>query len=214
MLTKKNRITVTVIILLAFAALITGLFVSQHMHTKKIVIADQFKGTLLQQPREISHFSLVGIDNLPFDNHSLYGQWTMIFFGFTHCGYLCPTSLAELAKMYRLLEKDQVRPLPKVMMISLDPQRDSLPKLANYVKSFDPHFYAARGKSEEVVKMTRELGVVYAKIAVSNDKEADNYDIQHSGAVMLFNPQGELSAFFTSPLHADLLAKDYQLLVS
>lgn len=62
--------------------------------------------------------------------------------------------------------------------------------------------------------MTHEMGIAYAKINNKESSEPENYDIQHSGAVMLFNPQGELNAFFTTPHHADLLAKDYVLLVS
>lgn len=136
------------------------------------------------------------------------------FFGFTNCGYLCPTTMAELAKMYRTLEEEGVQPLPRVVMVSIDPDRDNLEKLNQYVKAFDPHFYGARGSDEIVKQMTREMGIAYAKIAIPNDNDPHNYDVQHSGAVMVFNPNGELNAFFTTPHQANLLAKDYQLLVS
>ena len=97
-------------------------------------------------------------------------------------------------------------------MVSIDPKRDTLDKLSDYVKSFNPHFYGARGDNKAVKKMTREMGIAYAKIALS-PADAQKYDIQHSGAIMLFNPQGELNAFFTTPHQADSLAQDYQLLV-
>ena len=137
-----------------------------------------------------------------------------MFFGFTNCGYVCPTTMAELAKMYRILEAKDVRNLPHVVMVSIDPARDNHEKLSHYVTSFHPSFYGARGDDQSIKSMTREMGIVYAKIS---DKEANdplNYDMQHSSALMLFNPQGELNAFFTTPHHADFLAKDYLLLVS
>lgn len=173
-----------------------------------------FHGTLLEKPREIEQFSLTGIDNKSFTNASLQGQWTIVFFGFTNCGYVCPTTMAELNKMYRLLEEKKVKPLPQIVMVSVDPQRDSLDKLDHYVRAFNPHFYGARGDEDVVRKMTREMGIAYAKVELPNSQNSENYDMQHSAALMLFNPQGELTAFFTTPHQADLLAKDYQLLVS
>lgn len=211
---KKSRTMLTVTLLLAFAALMTGLFVAQKMLVKKSIDVSEFNGTLLQQPRDVVTFSLTGMDNVAFDNQSLQGQWTMVFFGFTNCGYLCPTSMAELAKMYRLLENQSVEPLPRVVLISIDPERDSLEKLSHYVTSFNPNFYAARGSDEALKTMTREMGIAYSKVVLPGQKDSENYDIQHTGAVMLFNPQGKLAAFFTTPHQAALLAKDYKLLVS
>jgi protein SCO1 len=211
---KKNRVKLTVILLLAFAALITGLFISQKVNGKKEIDLSQFHGTLLHQPREIEQFALTGIDNSRFDNQSLQGEWTMVFFGFTNCGYLCPTTMAELAKMYRVLENKGVKPLPRVVLISIDPERDTLEKLKSYTTAFNSHFYAARGDDADVRKMTREMGIAYGKVAIPTAADPNNYDVQHSGAVMLFNPQGQLNAFFTTPHQAQLLAEDYQLLVS
>ncbi len=214
MSTRKNRVTSTVIILIVFMALIAGLFVSEQFHKKKKVDYSEFNGTLLHKPREIKQFALTGIDNKPFSSENLKGQWTMVFFGFTNCGFVCPTTMAELAKMYSLLEKNHVSPLPRVVMISIDPERDNQEKLKAYVRAFNRNFYGARGSMDIVSEMTKEMGIAYTKIALPAKANAENYDMQHSGAVVLFNPEGELSAFFTTPHQAGLLAKDYQLLVS
>lgn len=213
MSTKKNGVTFTVVLLLAFAAMIAGFFVYQHLSMSKKIDRSDLHATVLDQPREISDFELTGIDNQSFTKTSLQGQWTMVFFGFTNCGSICPTTMAELGKMYHLLEQQSVQPLPRVVMISVDPERDSLQKLNAYVKAFDPHFYAARGEDADIKKLTQELGIAYIKVALPDSASKDHYDMQHSGAVMLFNPQGELTAFFTMPHKADLLSKDYQCLV-
>lgn len=211
---KAKGVTFTVVILLALAGLFSGIFVGQHMHFKKKIDVTKFHGTYLDNPRTVNQFSLNGIDDKSFDNSSLQGQWTVIFFGFTNCGYLCPTTMAELGKMYRLLETQGVKDLPHVVMITIDPERDDQEKLKNYVTSFHPAFYGARGEETSIKAMTREMGIAYAKVLDKDSKDTNNYDVQHSGALMLFNPQGELNAFFTTPHHADLLAKDYILLIS
>ncbi|STX28122.1 SCO1/SenC family protein [Legionella beliardensis] len=209
---KKTKVVVLGGIF-AFVALIAGMALSQYTQAEKKIDPSQFHGTLLQKPRGVEQFNLVGVDNQPFNNKSLQGKWTMVFFGFTNCGYLCPTTMSELAKMYHILEHEGVKPLPQVVMISIDPNRDSLDTLKNYVSTFDSHFYGARGDEDKVKKMTREMGIAYSKVILPNAKDNKNYDMQHSGAVMLFNPKGELRAFFTTPHQANLLAKDYQLLV-
>ncbi|WP_058533097.1 SCO family protein [Legionella saoudiensis] len=211
---KTKGITFTVVILLALAGLFSGIFVGQHMHFKKKIDVANFHGTYLENPRTVNQFSLIGIDQKAFDNASLQGRWTVLFFGFTNCGYICPTTLAELGKMYRILENKGVKDLPRVVMISIDPDRDDQEKLGNYVSSFHPDFYGARGEEASIKAMTREMGIAYAKIMEKDTSDPKSYDMQHSGALMLFNPQGELNAFFTTPHHADLLAKDYIQLVS
>ncbi|KTD74510.1 SCO family protein [Legionella tucsonensis] len=210
---KAKSVTFTVVVLLALAGLFSGIFVGQHVHFKKKIDVSTFHGTYLENPRQVNRFSLTGIDAKSFDNKSLKGKWTVMFFGFTSCGYVCPTTMAELTKMYHLLEDKGVKNLPRIVMVSIDPERDSQEKLGNYVTSFHPDFYGARGDEESIKLMTREMGIAYAKV-IEKGNDATNYDIQHSGALMLFNPQGELNAFFTTPHHADLLAKDYLLLVS
>lgn len=207
-------VRLTVFIVLAIGALVTGVFVSQHMQSNKKIDIAQFHGTYLEHPRAINEFALTGMDEKPFNNMSLNGKWTVVFFGFTGCGYLCPTTMAELGKMYRILQEKHTKDLPHVVMISIDPQRDSFDKLSHYVTSFNPAFYGAGGTEKQIEAMTREMGVAYAKVANANSPDPQNYDIQHSGALMLFNPQGQLNAFFTTPHHAELLARDYILLVS
>ena len=204
----------TVAGLLALVALVLGVFISQFVHMNKGIDVRQFNGTLLDKPREVRPFALTGIDNVSFNNASLQGHWTMMFFGFTSCSSICPTTMAELGKMYRLLEEKGVKALPSVVMVSVDPGRDSLDKLDHYVKAFNPHFYGARGDEKSINKITQEMGIAYAKIALQGSVDAQNYDIEHTGTVILFNPQGELSAFFTVPHKAPLLAKDYLLLIS
>lgn len=211
MLEAKKRIVLTIGVLAGFAALVLGVFVAHHAPNSQKKIREQFQGTLLEQPRKIHRFKLIGINDKKFTRHSLRKHWTFVFFGFTNCESICPITMAEMGKMYRLLEKDHVSELPRVVMISIDPERDTVAALSHYVKSFNPHFYGAVGTDKAVRALTNELGVVYIKSEAQQGHSVDNYNIQHSGTVMLFNPKGQLVAFFTPPNRADALAADYKL---
>lgn len=211
---KAKSVTFTLVIFLALAGLFSGIFVGHHVHFKSKMDVSSFYGTYLETPRPVKPFSLTGIDSKVFDNKSLKGRWTLIFFGFTGCGSICPTTMAELNKMYHILEENGVANLPQVVMISIDPERDNHDKLGSYVTSFNPAFYGARGDEESIKRMTKELGIAYDKVINKGSSDSKDYDIQHSGALILFNPQGEINAFFTGPHHADHLASDFMLLVS
>jgi protein SCO1/2 len=153
-------------------------------------------------------------NGVPFSQDNLKKHWTLMFFGFTRCGFVCPTTMAELGKMYRVLETQHASPLPHVVMVSIDPERDNLEKLKRYVTAFHPAFEGARGTEEMTRAMTHALGVAYAKISTNPNAPATEDDIEHTGAIMLFNPDGNLAAFFTSPHQAKYLADDYQLLLN
>jgi len=212
---QKKAIRITVLSLLVLISLFVGLYSFKVIRENQFKFnKDLFNGTLLEESRRINDFKLQGIDNLPFTQESLVGNWTMIFFGFTNCGYVCPTTMAELGKMYRILESQNIKVLPKVVMITLDPKHDNLDKLSKYVRAFDMHFYGARGSKEMINSMTEELGVAYTSVTVKSADNKKQTTIEHTGAVMLFNPSGKLQAFFTGPHAADKIAEDFKLLVS
>lgn len=210
MFLKKSKIYL--VMLLSLAALIAGMLLATRQPPTTLQDVSQFHGTYLPKPRTVQPFSLSGIDGKTFNNNALKGRWTLMFFGFARCSSICPVTMGELGNMYKILENNQVKQLPSVVMISLDPKRDSLETLDKYVKTFNPAFYGATGKNKALKKLANEMGIAYAKIALQ-EEDADNYDIQHTGTIMLFNPAGELNAFFTMPHDAMKLAEDYQRLM-
>ncbi len=188
-------------------------FAFLHLH-KNHPSNQTFHGTLLDKPRDMPHFSLTGIDNQPFDQNSLKGHWSILFFGFTHCGYMCPTAMGELAKMYRHLEKEKIEPKPLIVMITVDPARDSQKRLQQYVKTFHPAFFGARTTNPAALKkLTQTLGIAYTTVKRSTASGENRDDIEHTGAFLFFNPQDQLVAFSTPPHHADELVEDYRLLI-
>lgn len=198
--------------LLVLGALSAALY-TKNKASYNVTLREKFHGTLLTQPRDIPSFLLTDTNGVPFSQNNLKDRWTMMFFGFTRCGFLCPTTMKELGKMYRRLEGHHVSSMPHVVMISIDPERDSLDQLKNYVKAFHPSFDGAAGSEEMTHALTKSLGVAYAKIKADPHSPAKTDDIEHTGAIMLFNPSGQLAAFFTTPHLAEDMADDFELLL-
>jgi protein SCO1 len=168
-------------------------------------------GTALPTPRQIQAFELKHAPSgEPFTNEGLKGQFSMLFFGFTSCASLCPTTLTTLNQFYANLIEDKIAPLPQVIFISIDPERDSLKRVDQYVTSFNKNFKGVTGTETQLNHITRELNILYAK--VKTNKEGD-YQIDHSGTVLLINPDGNLIALFSPPLDPKMLAQDYVLLI-
>lgn len=214
MVNKKQKFFVLGVVVLALCALILGLLIAKKIFVEHTVDVTKFHGTLLSQPRTVEPFKLEGIDHQAFTEQSLSGQWTMLFFGFADCGYLCPTTLSELNKMMLYLQHHGVKKLPRVVFITIDPKRDDLEKLRHYVKAFNPNFYAARGDETSIQQLAQTMGIAYAKLTSSSKSEDEGYQIEHSGTIILFNPKGQLNGFFTTPHHARLLGEDYLLLTA
>ncbi len=117
-----------------------------------------------------------------------------MFFGFTHCPDICPTTMAAAAKMYAELdagEKEQVQ----IVLVSLDPERDTTEKLAQYVPYFNSDFVGATGNQYVLLKLATELNVAFSKVELENG----DYTIDHSGNMILINPYGHYHGFFRPP---------------
>lgn len=169
--------------------------------------------TIFNSPRSIQPFQLTDNQGKPFTEKSFEGHWTMVFFGFTHCAMICPTTMAELNKFYQILEKENYTPLPTVMMISVDPDRDSVERMNDYVHSFNKAFIGATGDKQEIDKLSRQMGVMYMRVASKNKKDK-NYQIDHSAFIMLIDPNGKMHALFSSPHKAAEMASFYQEVTS
>ena len=166
------------------------------------------KATLLPQPRAIADFHLVDHHGRTLNLARLRGHWSLLFFGYTHCPDVCPTTLQTLATTLKRLEAAPGKPeLPQVIFISVDPQRDTPERLAAYVPYFDARFLGATGKHQELEHLARQVGIVYAKSQTGKDGD---YLVDHSAAIVLFDPDGRMHAVFGAPHDPATLAADLQ----
>jgi len=160
-------------------------------------------GTLLQPPRELPAFTLTDEEGQPFTNQSLAGHWTVVFVGFTTCPDICPATLTTMKTVV-----EGLGPLGenmKMLLLSIDPERDTPALLKSYVEYFDPRFIAATGPTTELDKLGRAMSFVYTKVPGATP---ETYTMDHSSALMLLNPEGQLAGFFTPPFVKTALVAD------
>lgn len=168
--------------------------------------------TVLQIPRAINPFTLVDTHGKLFKNPDLNGHWTLMFFGFTRCATICPATMATLKQVYEKVAADK-NTLPKVVFISIDPARDNLSRIQQFVTAFNPSFTGITGSKAQIDQLAEELGVLYLKMAPASAKNDQDYQIDHSGTILLFDPKGQFCAVFSMPHDAGAIARDYENIV-
>ena len=165
------------------------------------------QATLLPSAKAVADFQLTDHNGKPFTRENLKGKWSFAFFGYTHCPDVCPTSLAMLAQVMRILEKDDtLDALPQTVFFSVDPERDTPELLEKYLPYFHPDFIGVTGDPQHVLLLTRQLGIMYGKAPGDN---ADNYLVDHSASIILFNPDGNFLALFGIPHDPGLIAQEF-----
>ncbi len=199
---------IIVYLLLVCAALMLSVWAfywrAQSTQPTTTILANE-AGTLFSMPRNIKPFVLTAQDNQPFTEKNFRGSWTLLFFGFTHCSKVCPTTFTMLNDVYEPLRKNY--PNLKVVLISLDPERDSTATLAKYTHSFNPAFLGASGTTDELRKLQSQLGIFSARepaAATSSPMPAQahknrmnmSYQIQHTSSILLINPEGKWAGLF------------------
>ncbi len=115
------------------------------------------------------------------------GKVVVMFFGFTHCPDVCPTTMSEMKRVMALMGKDSER--VQVLFVTVDPKRDTPELLAKYVPSFHPTFLGLSGSEEATAKVARDFQIIYR---VQPGKTADSYTLDHSAGTMVFDPNGQL----------------------
>ncbi|UXI66966.1 SCO family protein [Tahibacter amnicola] len=164
--------------------------------------------TAYPAPRDIAEFSLTRASGQLLTRNDFKGHWSLVFFGFTHCPDICPGTLGTLKQVHAGLKAAQVGDRVSVYFISVDPQRDTPEVLGKYTGFFSPDFIAATGNDEELTRLIRSLGLLYAR----PDNGKGGYDVEHSGRIATLNPQGQLVGVFTPPFDVAAITADLQAL--
>lgn len=136
------------------------------------------------------------------------GKVVVMFFGYTHCPDVCPTTLSEMGRVMQILGRDAER--LQVLFVTLDPARDTPELLSKYVPSFNPTFLGLYGDGAATEKMAKDFKIFY-RIAVG--KTAESYTVDHTAASLVFDPQGRLRLFINYGLGADQIAPDIKKLL-
>lgn len=161
----------------------------------------------LPEPRVLADFRLLDQDGREFSLDRLRGQWSLLFFGFTHCPDVCPSALYDLQQVRRTLaEQSPGAMLPQIVFVSVDPERDTPARMKEYVAFFDPAFIGLTGAPEQLAPLALQMGVAYR--VEPHEAGAPTYQVDHSASIFLTNPDGRLHGIFPAPQDAALMAGD------
>jgi protein SCO1 len=164
---------------------------------------------VLSTPRPIPAVPGVDDTGAPFVFAESRGHWTIVFFGFTYCPDICPATLQVLDAARRQLEDLPEQDRPRVLMISVDPGRDSPERLAEYVPFFNPEFRGLHVAAEHLPELTRSFGAAY----VYSPLGEDSYTVDHTSALFLVDRDARVAAVFPTPHTAEGIAGDIRRII-
>ena len=167
----------------------------------------QFKSTDITGADYAKDFSLTDHTGKPRHLADFHGKVVTVFFGYTQCPDVCPTSLATMAEVLRLLGADAGK--VQALFITVDPERDTPQLLAQYVPAFNPSFLGLYGDLPTTAAVARDFKVFYKK-----QGEGPNYTVDHSAGTFVFAPDGRLRLYVKHGESAAVIAEDIKLLLA
>jgi protein SCO1/2 len=196
----------------ALAAMLAGAWLAgsgRGNNSQAMLLPDRVM-TLFPDPKPLTAFALTDHKNRVFDLAGLKGKWSFLFFGFTHCPDICPTTLAILARARDNIAKSTVgADNVQFVFISVDPNRDTAGKLGQYVAYFDTTFLGVTGNDAQIGNLARQLGAPYQ---VEFKPSMENYPVYHTTTVFLVDPRARYHAMFTPPLDAETISRRFKVL--
>jgi protein SCO1/2 len=195
----------------ALAAILAGVWLAviYRENDARVMLLPDRVMTLFPDPKPLTAFALTDHQDRVFDLASLKGKWSFLFFGFTHCPDICPTTLAILARARDDIAKSAAGAEDiQIVFISVDPNRDTASKLKQYVTHFHATFLGVTGDDAQIGNLAGQLGAAYE---VSITPGMENYPVNHAAAVFLVDPQAQYHAVFTPPLDAEVISTRFKV---
>jgi len=200
----------TASILIAALAAALGLWAAQHWFGNRAAAAGARLQAvkLFEQPRTLPAFSLRQSDGTQLVPGELNGHWTVVFLGFTHCPDICPTTLAELAQAQQQWSTLPDSTRPRVLFVSVDPDRDTPDRIGEYAHAFHRDTLAATADIPALEAFAKSLSLVFMKVPAAEGAPADQYSVDHSAALAVLDPQGRMAGVIPPPLQPKAIAAD------
>lgn len=200
-----TRTQTTVVVLVALVALVMGLTVFKTLNRSGQLNPAELLDAgivLLPQSRPLPELTLTDVEGQPQAVAALTGRWTLMFFGYTFCPDICPTTLAELRQLNGLLSEEDRQRL-QVVMVSVDPNRDTPQQLKQYLGFFDAGFRGLTGPLGDIQALSGRVGIPF----IPGNESLPNYTVDHSGNLALLGPDGRQHGFIRAPLKVQKLAE-------
>jgi protein SCO1/2 len=206
----NRKVANTVIGCIAFMALVMGLTLNRIL-SPAVMTTEQLNENGLfvyDVPRRFSDFALSDQHGAPFTLDQLKGKWSLLFFGYTFCPDICPITMATIRQFEQLLREvdpDAAARL-QVVMVSVDPERDTPEKLGEYVGFFGDDYIGATGEYIDIFNFARQLNVAFGY----QPQPDGSYLVNHSGQITLINPEGHFHGFFKIPHDPEQMALTFR----
>ena len=199
-----SRTQITVFVLVAIVALVLGLTVNKVLNSKGQGDPTRLLDAgivLLPQSRSLPELSLTNQDGQNVQVNELKDKWSLLFFGYTFCPDICPATLAQLRQLQGQLPQE-TRDNLRVIMVSVDPNRDTPAQLKKYLEYFDAGFIGLTGDEATLSKLANAVSIPY----IPADTSKENYTVDHSGNLVLIGPDGTQRGFIRAPINNTKLA--------
>lgn len=195
--TQTRGIRLTVAVIAVFMVIVVASFIHR-VQMPRVLTPSEMKingAYMFETPRNVGNFELIDHKGEAFTPAWFNGGWTLVFFGFTTCPDVCPTTMSFLNEFLGQLEGTEASDT-RVVMVTVDPARDTVEQLAGYVPYFNPDFIGVTGDFLEIHKLATALNTPFRKVP----GQGENYQVDHSSNVVLINPRGDYHGFFKAPL--------------
>lgn len=153
-------------------------------------------------------FALIDQNGRPKTDRDFHGRWTLLYFGYTYCPDVCPTTLAMIEKALAKMGPPAQAVTP--VFVSVDPERDTPSVLKAYLKSFGPQFVGLTGSPAQVAQVAKAYRVYYAKQTLPGG----TYAVEHSSVIYLLDPKGRLVKVYDDQTQSADLAKDLNAVIA
>lgn len=207
-----TRTHTTVFVLVAVVALVLGLTVNKVLSGKgqgdPAALLDAGI-VLLPQPRNLPALTMTNQNGETVALDQLKGDWTLLFFGYTFCPDICPATLAQMRQLKSQLPEATRKHL-RVVLVSVDPNRDTPEQLKKYLGYFDAGFQGLTGEEANLQKLANAVSIPY----IPADTSKENYTVDHSGNLVILGPDGTQRGFIRAPINNAKLAEQLPGLVS
>ena len=201
----KSNFTWTIASCVVVMLVAVSLYVNK-MTTKVHLSSEQLKDMglyLIEPPRNLGSFNLMDSGGKEFLPKDFEGKWNMLFFGFTFCPDICPITMSMLSRIEKGLDIENQEKI-RIFLVTVDPDRDSPDQLKVYLENFSENFIGLTGGLDQIYNFATRVNAPFSPISNSKDP---HYTVDHTGSIILINPEGNYAGFFRAPHNQDDIKK-------
>ena len=201
----KRNFTWTIVSCLTVMVIAVSLYVNK-MTTKVYLSNEQLKDLglyLIDPARNLGSFNLIDSNGKEFLPNDFEGKWNVLFFGFTFCPDICPITMSMLSRIEKEIDSQELDKI-RIFLVTVDPDRDSPDQLKVYLENFSENFIGLTGGLDQIYNFATRVNAPFSPISNSKDP---HYTVDHTGSIILINPEGNYAGFFRAPHNQDDIKK-------